>query len=670
VDGLFEQTVAVKLIRPGLLGVIAAARFAEERRLLAKLDHPAIARIIDGGVSPAGDWPYLVMDFVDGEPIDLWLQTRPIGVGERITLLMQAIDAVQAAHARFIAHADIKPENLLVTAEGRVRLVDFGIAQLLDGQAYDALRPMTQGYASPERIAGGAPGVADDIYALGTLLDHIVPAAERDPDLAAITRRARAALPGDRYASADQLRADLQRWRERKPVAARVATSRYRLERFFARHRSAILATIAGLLLLVAVAAVAIVNRADARREEAAKAQRVRDLLGVTHYLLFDLDERMARQPQSLALRAAIVGRAQAYLDRLGALPDADAATRLQAAAGLQRLAAEQDYPARANLGQPQAAWRSLNRAVGLIQNLPGTAPSLAIAGLRLDQARIALFADGDLPAAVRALADARRRLAAAGPAAKADAGPYLLLVAQLRGWQGRYADEIGSARRAGAATAPSDPRDAALFAARVADATGDGLFYSGDLAASEAAYRDERAILTRAARRWPDDPSLKQAVARSAWALGSTMLERGHAAEAFDLLSQGDREIRALTEFDTRDDEAARMRNIIDDARAQALAQAGNAPDAMRLLDAGVARWRAMWRAAPNPIRLRDYAIALQTAGAMRADHGDPHSACTDYRAADRLFASDARRLTPFDVQTTLTSIRAGEAKNCGRTG
>ena len=170
-DGLFEQRVAVKLIQSHL-SQAAASAFEAERRILAKLDHPDIVRLTGGGITDGG-LPYLIMDYVEGIPFDEAVAALPLP--QKVRLLIQAAKTVQFAHSQLIAHADLKPSNILVDTEGRVRLLDFGIAGLLgdEGETRAPTGAMTREFASPQRLAGAAPSIADDVYALGKLLGSL-----------------------------------------------------------------------------------------------------------------------------------------------------------------------------------------------------------------------------------------------------------------------------------------------------------------------------------------------------------------------------------------------------------------------------------------------------------------------------------------------------------------
>ncbi|MEZ5330780.1 MAG: serine/threonine-protein kinase [Thermoanaerobaculia bacterium] len=180
-DGAYEQRVALKILPPSLRSEVLDRRFVLERRILARLEHPGIARLLDGGVDEEGR-PYLVLEYVDGEPLTAWCDARSLGVDGRLELFLQVCDAVQFAHARLVVHRDLKPSNILVDGDGRVKLLDFGIAKLLaEGGDTEAtvltrlgLRPYTPGYAAPEQVRGEPITVGTDVYGLGALLYELL----------------------------------------------------------------------------------------------------------------------------------------------------------------------------------------------------------------------------------------------------------------------------------------------------------------------------------------------------------------------------------------------------------------------------------------------------------------------------------------------------------------
>lgn len=293
-DGAFEKKVAIKLSLTGLVSAGLAERLEHERRILASLDHPAIARLLDGGTTEEG-LPYVVMEYVEGVPVDEYCRTHELTLRERIELVLRVCDAVEHAHRKLVVHRDLKPSNVLVTDDGQPKLLDFGIATLLDpspdpGAARvprTIVRALTPVYASPEQLRGDQVTTASDVYALGVVLfelltgkrpfalDNASPAdAERivtstDPpkpstrslepfsralrgDLDNIVLEALRREPERRYASVRELADDLRRHLEGLPVRARPNTLVYRAGRFVGRHRLGVAATVAAALALAA----------------------------------------------------------------------------------------------------------------------------------------------------------------------------------------------------------------------------------------------------------------------------------------------------------------------------------------------------------------------------------------------------------------------------------
>jgi len=231
VEGDFAQKVAVKLLRRGIHDPHEHRRFRRERDILARLDDPGVARLIDGGVSAEGV-PYLIMDFVDGEPFDRWCARHAPDEATRLELFERLCAIVAAAHRALIVHRDLKPANVLVTADGTVKVLDFGIARLLDeddAQGRTAVPLMTPGYGAPEQLDGGPVTLATDVHALGVMLrqvltgrapngsgtrvdDGIVMHGSAMPaELAWITARATDTEPGRRYRDAAALHDDIER---------------------------------------------------------------------------------------------------------------------------------------------------------------------------------------------------------------------------------------------------------------------------------------------------------------------------------------------------------------------------------------------------------------------------------------------------------------------------
>jgi serine/threonine-protein kinase len=319
-DGEFTQQVALKLLRPGLDSEIDQHRFRAERQILASLNHPNIARLLDGGVTDEGQ-PYLVLELVDGEPIDRYCRDRGLRLRPRLELFLAIADAVQYAHRRLIVHRDLKPSNILVTNDGTVKLLDFGLAKLLE-PSYGAEsatptatghRWMTPEYAAPEQIRGTSITTLTDVYQLGALLHELLtgrpPFGTRERsvheleaailegdlqpltgelrgDLDAIVRKAMSGEPEARYASARELAEDVRRHLVGQPVMARRQTLVYRARRFARRHRASLTAAVAASVLLVGYVGTVIVDRGRIRRALAEAQAGTRKSEQVTDFML------------------------------------------------------------------------------------------------------------------------------------------------------------------------------------------------------------------------------------------------------------------------------------------------------------------------------------------------------------------------------------------------
>jgi len=307
-DGKFEGRVAIKLLERRGLGHNAAEQIRHEANLLARLTHPNIARLFDAGVRENGQ-PYLILEYIEGEPIDQYCNTRQLPLVARLELSLPVLEAVAHAHARLIVHRDLKPSNVLMTRDGVPKLLDFGVASLrpetqpVSGTQETEPGAFTPGYAAPEQLRGEPISAASDVYALGVLLHVLVTGQHphgksrttreelvratlsEDPALAserlaaaAERRRVRGdidsiiakALQRDaarRYATAAELASDLQRFLTGFPVAARPPTRRYIASKFAQRHWGGILSAVLTVLVLLCATVVTTLNMLEARRQ-------------------------------------------------------------------------------------------------------------------------------------------------------------------------------------------------------------------------------------------------------------------------------------------------------------------------------------------------------------------------------------------------------------------
>ncbi|MFT4256283.1 MAG: protein kinase [Pseudoxanthomonas sp.] len=328
-DGLYQRRVALKLLRPGLTDPGLRQRFDREREILARLEHPHIARLLDAGIG-AGDQPYLALEHVLGIPITDYCRRNELSLEARLKLFLQVCDAVSYAHANLVVHRDLKPSNILVTTAREVRLLDFGIAKLLQPsnsdrtQGHTELRAFTLHYAAPEQIRGGAVTTMTDVYTLGVVLYELLtgskpyrlrrlsdaeweqailaveplkpsitvrragdapalPEARRlawrlRGDLDNIVLKALAKSPENRYVSAEALAADLRRHLEGRPVRARAPSVGYRLRKFAQRERWP-LAIGGGVAVLLLVALAVSLRQTEQARREAQRAQAMQDFV-------------------------------------------------------------------------------------------------------------------------------------------------------------------------------------------------------------------------------------------------------------------------------------------------------------------------------------------------------------------------------------------------------
>lgn len=258
-DGAYEQEVALKIVWPGLAGAATSECFQRERQLLANMNDPRIARLLDGGVTSDG-CPWLVMELVDGRPITEYCRQEKLDPIRRLELFLQVTGAVSAAHRRLAVHGDIKPSNVLVGDDALVKLLDFGIGRLLEGDAdtLHASPALTPRYASPEQSQRLPITTASDIYQLGALLRRMLAGTRsaHDTDLRSIIGQAMAVDPEQRYTSVDAMESDIRAWLEHRPVAAREGGGLYRLGCLLRRRRlasAAVLAAAAALLVAVVV---------------------------------------------------------------------------------------------------------------------------------------------------------------------------------------------------------------------------------------------------------------------------------------------------------------------------------------------------------------------------------------------------------------------------------
>lgn len=665
-DGLYEQRVAVKFIRPGLVN-LAGAAFRSERQILARLEHPSIARLIDGGVTPEGT-PYLVMEYADGGPIDDAISQRPLR--DRVRIFIKVADAVQFAHSRLVVHADLKPSNIYVDAAGKVKLLDFGIARLIEGEQdmSGVPPPMTADYASPQRLAGRPPTTADDLFALGCILRQVV-GGETDGDLAAIIRKACAPEEGDRYTSVAALIADLDRWRDQLPVAARAPTLRYRIDKFVARHRVGVAATFIALLLLGALAITASRSAYMADRASQEAQARFVDAHGAAKLVSDELLGELASKPGTFSMRNRTVQAAQVYLDRLAASPKASSELRLEAAEGLLRVAEAQAKPGMPNLGLTEPAYQNLGKALALAEGVGGRGGKVLTIRILLDRARLNSFARNDVKGALADLARAGKLLG--GPNGRPDflRAQYLIELSVAQQWDSNYAAAIASARDALIYVPQDGKRDHVIARSTALDLYAEAIYYAIDERRSLKPYREALDLLLAYERRNPDDQIVNRRIARAQWALGSSLAGFGDPHEAVAVLEEGASRTKAILAADPDDEDARRMVRIVENARGQALAESGRVDEGIAIIRENIARRKAhLDRGPDDPMRMRDYMVAMKGLGDLQIQHGRREEACATYEQARQLIALIKARgkLTALDLISASNEIESVRKRRC----
>jgi serine/threonine protein kinase len=431
VDGRVRRDVALKL--PTILqpGGAWRERFRRERDILARLEHPNIARFHDAGVTDSGQ-PWLAMEYAAGMTLSAHLASRPHRLAERLALARQVLSAVAHAHRHLVVHRDLKPANVLVDPSGVVKLLDFGIAKLLEeGDGAEGLgdltrlggRVMTLRYAAPEQAAGGSITTATDIYSLGVMLHEVVtglspyravrsgkpptdsmlldeqstlpsrlPLAEdfarqcglAKPrqlaralagDLDAIMLKAMRRDPAQRYASVELFDADIAGYLQGQPVKARAGTSRYIAGRFVMRHKLPLALAASILLTLVAGLVVAEAERRNAVAEKARAERHLASVRKLANTFIYEVHAKIERLPGSLAARQTLIATSLEYLDALAAEPGRDPALLLEAAIAYRSIANTQGQHRTGSTANYPAATANLRKSSALLTELERLKP-------------------------------------------------------------------------------------------------------------------------------------------------------------------------------------------------------------------------------------------------------------------------------------------------------
>jgi len=533
-DQEYDSQVAIKLVCPGLDTDFIFQRFRRERQILARLEHPNIARLLDGGTTE-DQIPYLVMEYVDGSWITKYAEERGLSVEERLRLFLPVCSAVAHAHRHFVVHRDLKPGNILIDRSGTPKLLDFGISKLLLKEAEETQTPelkmMTPAYASPEQIMGDPVTIASDVYSLGVVLYELLSGArphriddcsplvlERvicreevaPPSVSAAGRPAlRRRLAGDldnivlhamqkaperRYVSIEQFADDIQRHLEHRPLVAQPDSLWYRARKFTRRNRVAV--------LFASVAAGSLVAGTGVALYQAHLAQeRYLEVRQLASTFVFDVEAATRDLPGSTRVRQLIARTGLEYLDRLARSSARDWNLKRELAAAYQRIGEVQFGSNAANLGDPAAALASYARAEKLLDAVRAHQPS--------DQ---------------KALHDWLSVLSLIGDLQFTSAQPRAAIQTYRRGLQ--RADQYSGGRED-----PELDYDAALLSIGLAQALGQ----TGDAPGAAGNLDRSVSVMRKLAAARPDDQKVRLTLADAYIRRGEMFLSQGRREPALE---------------------------------------------------------------------------------------------------------------------------------------
>ena len=524
-DGEFERTVAIKVLKLGTLSASLVKRFTRERQILAQLNHPNIAVLIDGGTSNEG-FPYLAAEFVPGQPIDTYCNRMDLTVNQRLRLFLKVCSAVAHAHSKLIVHQDLKPSNILVAPDGTPKLLDFGIAKSLDPSEDGRTTAVhtlfaTPRYASPEQLAGLPVTTATDVYALGViayeLLTGCTPDATADrssapvrpssvspqgsqlskerskADIDTIVLKAIQKRAEDRYQTVTEFAADIELLLAGQPIHSRPHTIRYRTAKFLLRHPVGVTASAVAILLLV-------LSTVFSVREARIADRRSAIIRRIANSLIVETNEDVSGIPGAMPARSALLSRSLAFLEELQAEGGSDATTLSDVAyAYLQLGNLQGGVGGGPDQGRGNLALQSYTRAAGLLER----ARSMQSHDEIILQRLINAYTD------IASMYRAQRQIN--------DALPYAQKAMSL---SASYARDNGS-DKAALSSAGSSFEYATLLAA------------AGDYTGALQTYKQTRALYRSYASSHPDKPLLQRNVALVHKRSGAVLMMLGRYTEA-----------------------------------------------------------------------------------------------------------------------------------------
>ena len=636
-DDQFHKEVAIKIVKRGMDTAEILGRFRHERQILANLDHPYIARLIDGGTTPDGR-PFFVMEYVEGQAIDAFFRDRSLSVEERLELFLRVCEAVSYAHRSLVVHRDLKPGNILVTADGIPKLLDFGVAKLLNpvdespggtsststvDTMQSSFRILTPAYASPEQVRGDPVTVASDIYSLAAALYELLTGArahridkrtpqaieyavcEQDvirPSLAVENKALARRLSGDldnillraldkdprrRYASVDQFAEDIRRHLTFQPVKARPDTVRYRLVKF-ARRRRGTVAAVAAVIVTLASGVVMSMREARIARGNLAQVRHLADAF------VFNVHDAVRDLPGSTRARQLIIQTGLQYLDTLAKNSRGDWDLQNELASAYQRIGDVQGDVMAANLGNTAGALESYRKAMDLLNSVIAHDP--ANRGAQLE----------------RMVVHAR--------------------IGGVHSYTGNHEQALASFKEAeslGQSLLAGNPGDEQVRR-RLAEthiALGEALRLAGEQGASLEENSRALALLLASSNSHPGDRALQRTLANAYSAVGASQVRLGRLQEGLERYRQSLAGVEQLTRLDPANASYqhdlmqiyTHIGDVLGNPSLPSLGDPGGAADAYSHM---LAVARHLYEIDPADQRaLSDYAIALTRVAALRED-------------------------------------------------
>lgn len=684
----FDHLVAIKVIRSGVLSEALKLRFAHERQTLAKLIHPNIARLYDGGQTIEKN-PYFVMEYVDGMPITQWIKQHALKETVCLDLFIRACEAVRYAHQNLIIHRDITPTNVLVNQDGEVKLIDFGIAKpyLTESESLDTSTSLTSslsftpGFAAPERSQGQDANTLTDIYSLGKLLAAILEEIQPKPELKAIIAMASAEQAPLRYQTVNALIIDIVNYLKQHPVQAYANSTRYAVEKFIQRHKPSAIFAVSATFAVLAALVISIYQYQRAETHLADSQRRFNQVRELAKYQLFDLYDELKRVAGNTAIRADMAQKAQQYLAILNLQPDASSELQLETAQGYIRLARIFGVPAEPNLGDVVIARQHLSRAKRLLDSLSNKVPNLPdLNASRVDMlaanAMILVHDDSDLVQAKKLTVQAEQLLSNVPTTQRSNL--WYLAQRSLRYAQFERADQAGESSnlRMLAAQYKEDhqhwPADLSISTLAAQDqgwyhywmAMAD--YNDNQFKAAIGHFEQAHQVLFKLEGQQHNDPMLLYILA---W---TNYLAYGSAARLHDMdasilfLDRASDYTKQLSTLQEGDASITRLGMQMREAKSQLLAEMGKFDEAIAMQEALVVDQEQQAKGKPEASQYETWAFSKIILAYMYRDVEQRTNACEQLEGAEQLLKPYAEKKLLADYMLNAAQRLSSRIKQC----